>query len=297
MRELNEMLRDVERNRPPDLWSRIEQPRVDATTAVDPIRRHWPVLVVASLIGLAAVVFAWKAIGPLTGDEIADAGASILDAPPISKVAAANLADGRPVFVVHHEDGSLSVIDGISTHRPWGLAYAVTWCSSSRTFDDVYHGSKWTEDGVYMIGPAPTGLVTYETTVLGDGSVRVGSQLEPSPRGTHSDFKPTGPFCDGSGDTIDVSVPSDLFDSPSAAIEAAPDGWIVVQARLVATTPGEVFLCSIDPSQGSVCADHGPVVGVDPSRVEGMPESVVAGPFLARVQDGSFVDLTVVPRP
>jgi hypothetical protein len=293
MRDLKETLRDVERNRPPDLWARIQHLRGETTT-VDPMPRRWPVLVVACLIGLGAVVLAWRAIGPLGSDQTAD-GRGVFDVPPIGKVAAVNLDDGRPVFVVHQEDGSVSVIDGISTHTPWGLSYPVAWCSSSRTFDDVFHGSKWTEDGVYMFGPAPTGLVTYEATVLSDSTVNVGSPLAPSLRGAQSDFEPTGPFCDGSGDTIDPSVPNDLFDSPSAAIEAAPDGWIVVQARLVATTPGEVFLCSTDPSKGPVCADHGPVVGIDPSRVDDMPDSVVAGPFLARVQDGSFVDLTVVP--
>jgi hypothetical protein len=198
---------------------------------------------------------------------------------------------------VHHKDGSLSVIDGISTHVPWGLAKAVTWCSTSRTFEDVYHGSKWTEDGVYMLGPAPTGLATYETNVVGDGTVEVGAQLAPSPRGTATDFTPPGPFCNGSPDMIYASLPSDRFDSPAAAIEASPDGWIAVRGRLAATIPGDV-LCSTDPSQkGPVCADSAWVDGLDLPPVGDLPESVTSGLFLARVQDGSLVDLTRVPRP
>ena len=295
MRDLNETLRDVERNRPPDLWVRIEQPRTDTVPTVEPKPRRWPALVVACLIGLAAVAFAWKAIG---GSDETAAGSSFVDIPPIGDVAAASLVDGRPVFIVHHKDGSLSVIDGISTHVPRGLAVAVAWCSTSRTFDDVYHGSKWTEDGVYMLGPAPTGLATYETNVLADGTVGVGAQLAPSPRGTATDFIPPGPFCVGSNDTIYPSLPNDRFDSPSAAIEAAPDGWIAVRGWLVATTPGDVFLCSTDPSQkGAVCADSAWVDGLDLPPVGDLPESVASGLFLARVHDGSLVDLTRVPRP
>jgi hypothetical protein len=72
--------------------------------------------------------------------------------PPFGTVAPANLADGRPVFIVRGDDGTVAVNDGFSTHVPFGIGKLVAWCPSARTFDDVYHGSKWNE------GPTVTSL-------------------------------------------------------------------------------------------------------------------------------------------
>jgi hypothetical protein len=107
-------------------------------------------------IVLLVVVFApWRSgVQPISGSDV-------LQVPSVGGVVAANLPDGRPVFVVHHEDGPVSVVDAFSTHVTYGIGKLAGWCSSSRTFEDPFHGSKWDEFGDYALGPAPTGLVTY----------------------------------------------------------------------------------------------------------------------------------------
>jgi hypothetical protein len=124
-------------------------------------RNPRPVVILVVGIGLGAIALGWVAWVALQPVNLNDA-ATTLDVPPIGETAAANLADGRPVFVVHDGTGTVSVIDGLSTHVPWGLAKIVTWCATSHTFDDTFHGAKWTENGDYLLGPAPNGLIVRD---------------------------------------------------------------------------------------------------------------------------------------
>jgi hypothetical protein len=281
---------------PEDLWRRVRTgPRMEG--APIPARTRAATIAVALAVSIAALAVAWIVVRPMHREQILSAGSDVLDVPAVGAVAPANLAGGRPVFVVHHDDGTVSVVDGFSTHRPWGLAKVVAWCSTSRTFDDVFHGAKWNEDGDYLVGPAPTGLVTYETTILGDGQVKVGSDIPVAPRGSGGRLEQPGPWCQTSANIVYPAMPTEVFDSPSAVVDTAPDGWVALKGELVATGGGGVELCSVFTT-GPECHDGAPVEGIDVSGLFGEnPGFVVSGPFIARVEDGSLIDLTRVPEP
>lgn len=281
---------------PEDLWRRVRTgPRMEGARI--PARTRAATIAVAFAVSIAVFAVAWIAVRPLHREQIVSVGSDVLNIPAVGEVAPANLADGRPVFVVHHDDGTVSVVDGFSTHVPWGLAKVVAWCSTSRTFDDAFHGAKWNEDGDYLIGPAPNGLATYETTILADGQVKVGSQIPPAPRGSGGRFEQQGPWCQTSANMVYATLPTGVFDSPSAVVDAAPDGWVAVKGELVATDAGGVELCSVFTT-GPGCLDGAPVEGIDVSSLFGEnPEFVVSGSFIARVENGSLVYLTRVPEP
>jgi hypothetical protein len=105
----------------------------------------------------------------------------------------------------------------------------------SRTFDDRFHGATWNEDGDYLVGPAPTGLATYGTTMLADGQMMVGSEVPPAPRAYGGRFEQPGPWCQTSANMVYPALPTEVFDSPSAVVDAVPDEWVAVKGELVAT--------------------------------------------------------------
>jgi hypothetical protein len=295
MRDLNTTLRQVERNPSPDLWGRIQAARDDIPTTLAPEPSRWRALLVAGVVGIAAIWLVWTAIRPIQDDPSVFLSSGVLDVPLVGEAAATTLGDGRPVFVVHHLDGTVSVVDGVSTHVPWGLAKAVAWCPTSRTFDDVFHGAKWNEDGTYVLGPAPSGLVTYETNLLSDGTVSVGSALSPTPRDTSDRFSPAGRWCDTSQNLVYPALPGQAFDSPSEAVDVGPAGWVTVNGVLERAASGGVELCSMF-TQGTSC-NGAPVRGIDASGLFGTDRQfAIAGPFVARVEDGFLVDLIRTPQ-
>jgi hypothetical protein len=278
---------------PADLWARVGLgPRMDVAHPLS--WRRAATIVVAFAVVIPILVFAWIALRSLHGGEIVPSGSDVLDVPPIGQVAPANMADGRPVFVVHDAEGTVSVVDGLSTHAPFGLAKVIGWCPTSRTFDDLFHGSMWTESGNYIAGPAPTGLVTYGTTMLPDGQVNVGPAIAPAPRGAGGTFRPAGAFCQTSANIIYPTLPTQVFDSPSAVVAASPSGWVAMKGILV-EEGARAELCS-PLSQGSECQDAAVVNGLDVSGLfGGNPDARFPGTFIARVVDGSLVDLARVP--
>jgi Rieske Fe-S protein len=128
-------------------------------------------------------------VGACSGD---DRGFGVLDVPEVGGVEPGSLRDGHPVFVVHHPDGSIHVVEAISAHLEDDT---MAWCPSSRTIDDVPHGSRWDAKGRYVSGPSPTDLGTYRIDVASDGeTVVVLAYVEPAPRSTISDGV-AGPTC------------------------------------------------------------------------------------------------------
>src|SRR5438132_10206478 len=180
---------------PEDLWDRARTgPRMKGARIA---RWTRAVTIAATLaVTIPVLAMAWIALRPLRGAQVTPGVLGVVDVPALGQVTPANLADGRPVFVVHPADGTVEVIDGYSTDVPWGLAKLVAWCSTSRTFDDVFHGARWSESGTYISGPAPTGLATYQSTIQPDGRVLVGSQIPPAPRPSPGgEVQSDGPFC------------------------------------------------------------------------------------------------------
>jgi Rieske Fe-S protein len=274
---------------PGNLWSRVEEgPRISAPRDGAPGRAL--TIAIASLVAIAAIALLWIALRPLRGDAPVPGAVGVLDVPPIGQVAPANLDDGRPVFVVHRPDGMVEVIDAFSTHDPGGLGKLIAWCPSSRGFEDPFHGSKWDENGSYLMGPAPTGLATYETTVRTDGRVVVGSTIPPAARDSIPTEHIAGPYCAHYAARVYPTLPTAVYPSPSAAVAAAPPGWVTVQGNLLLGSTGGAELCA-----GPTCADSAPVAGLAVQEIWGEhPWYVIPGTFIARVQDGTLVDLTRV---
>jgi hypothetical protein len=262
-------------------------------------RLRWAVAVGVFLAatGLLVVVFApWRsAVQPISGSDV-------LEVPPVGGVVAANLPDGRPVFVVHHEDGTVSVVDAFSTHVTYGIGKLVGWCSSSRTFEDPFHGSKWDEFGDYALGPAPTGLVTYQFSVVpGDqDQVQVDGAIPSHPRGFLTEpFQPVGPFCQSTSQMMLPDVLREASSSPADVVAAAPAGWLGVRGILLATAGRPARLCAAVAD--AACADAAPVSSVDVTGLISVPRGPsttvsIEGPWIAQVRAGVLMHLTRVPR-
>jgi hypothetical protein len=234
------------------------------------------------------------------------------------------LADGRPVFVVHHLDGAVSVVDAFSSHVQYGLKDLVAWCPSTREFVEVAHEARFDEFGDWTSGgPAPAGIATLAFDVVGrdargdPDSIRVGAIREPSPGGSAPTTDPSTypPFCPGepnpaagtvavrSGNTGQVGTviahaidEADVWPSPAAAVAAAPDGWIAVRGRLLVAPDGFVELCA--EVVGDRCIDGATVRGVDGvgllvNVVIPHPEWYGVEPqtWIARVEDGLLRDV------
>lgn len=117
-------------------------------------------LVLVLVIGLAVVaaIVLWPREEPFARFATPRPGEAV----------AAFLSDGRPVWVIRHEDGSGSVLDAFSTHVPYGINKLTWWCPVSRVIDDPFHGARWDEFGDYSGGPAPGGLREYAVRVEGN---------------------------------------------------------------------------------------------------------------------------------
>lgn len=253
------------------------------------------------IFGAAAILFLvvfapWRnEVRPLSGSDV-------LDVPALGSAVATNLADGRPVFVVHHEDDTISVVDAFSTHVTFGIAKLVGWCPSSRTFEDPFHGSKWDAFGDYALGPAPTGLVTYRLSFIpGDhDQVHIDGPIPPHPRGFQTrPFQPAGPFCRSTSRMVLPDVLQDASSSPADLVAAAPAGWVAVRGTLLATAGQPARLCEA-VADGS-CVDAAPVSGVEVtgvvSALRGPGTTVgIAGAWIAQVRARALVHVTRVPR-
>lgn len=102
------------------------------------------------------------------------------------------LPDATPVFVVAGEDGTVTVVEAVTTrwNRPDTL---VGWCATSRTFSE-YSGREWGPGGHYFAGPAETGLATYTIQLQGDRVV-VGDRQASTSRKGGEDVRRAGPSC------------------------------------------------------------------------------------------------------
>lgn len=219
--------------------------------------------------------------------------------PPIGDAAAAFLADGRPVFVVHHEDGTVSVVDAVSTHTPFGVGTLVSWCDASRTFDDLRHGSTFDEQGRYILGPAPTGLVIFEATELGTTppTVRVGARQLPEPR-TDVGTPLSGPPCTSARDTLSHRISEEqITDPPSVVVGGPPARWMAVGGVLLVTSDGTARLCPArSGSAEPPCGLGAPVSGVDGAGLLGGGSPYVSdtSTWLVRTDGTTLSDLTLV---
>lgn len=218
--------------------------------------------------------------------------AAVLDLPAVGEASAEWLEDGTPVFVARHDDGQVTVVQALSTHQLWGLDKMIGWCPSSRTFDDVQHGSQWNERGTYIGGPAPTGLVTYDATVRGD-AVHVGQHRAPHPRSAGpGDREHVGPLCRWAADgNLDAPGYSDdppvVFHTPDdaplprVAPEALHDNEsAVVQGTAVFRPDQPIQICSTpSPGPQTACPPDTPTLANAASPEQ---TATLTGAFLIR---------------
>ncbi len=87
------------------------------------------------------------------------AGLGAFPIPAVGEAIPGRLYDGHPVFVTHDLDGTITVVESVSTHLPDD---PLGWCEKDRTIDDIAHSARWDAQGRYVGGPAATDLGTYQ---------------------------------------------------------------------------------------------------------------------------------------
>lgn len=236
------------------------------------------VVILLALISLAFVVMVTIA---LRDRNAPTANVVSVQLPASGNAVATFLPDGQPVFVVTSWGGTTSVVDAVSTHRPYGVGYVIGWCPSSQTFDDPYHGSRWSSDGRYLLGPAPADLPTYTYRTL-EGRITIDpNPTAPTTRST-TRLRIAGSYCRPK-DLVEPTFASGAWRSPANAV-AGGDGWVGVLGELRVTRDG-AELC--DPS-GS-CSNAVPVPSVKGNVF------AETGRWLARIEGHDITDLTALP--
>lgn len=252
---------------PDDLWARVQEgPRL-APLGPGGRSRVTAGVVAFAVFGLAAF-FVWKAFTE-AAPASQPAGSNVVTVPSRGETSAVFLADGRPVFVVHHEDGTVSVVDGFSSHRAWGVEELNVWCPSTRQFVEVAHEAHFDEYGNWSAGPAPGGIATFafqvtKTDAAGDPSSIVVGEIQDGKLGggagpERPPFCPPGGQASGDAGLIPVTggytgetgmvVAHSLegvhvWGSPAKAVAAAPTGWVAVQGTMLVDPDGFVQLCT-----------------------------------------------------
>ena len=254
------------------------------------MKRIW--LVVAALVGIGLVVVAVLAATSLLREPEPPPMAGSLQRPLPGEVRPDYLDDGTPVWVVGHADESVSVLSGFDTHTPSNIGKVLWWCPTAEGFDNPEHGSKYDEYGLKLGGPAPTGLPSYETSVQ-SSQVLVGALREPPAL----DEPHTGPpgnerdWCTLPEDEVVFHTFADweAWNSPTDAVDAAPDGWVLIHGSL-ALLDNQVVLCA-----RTGCADAVPAANIEIPPDPSMEFGPFFGErFIARVRDGVLTEVTRV---
>ena len=217
---------------------------------------------------------------------------ALLQRPAPGEARPDHLADGTPVWVMGHDDGTVSVLSGFDTHRPFNLRKLLWWCDIADAFQNPEHGAKYDEYGTWIGGPALGGLPTYAVEVIGN-RVSVGAARPGAPAGTEHSGAPEvdREWCleFGPGVTFHDFAGWRTWDSPTAAVEAAPEGWILLAGQLARGAAGDVVVCAANGCDDAVRA----------SGVEAPPPDMEFGPlfgdrFIAQVRDGTLTGVTRV---
>ncbi|HVM13861.1 MAG TPA: hypothetical protein VM287_05990 [Egibacteraceae bacterium] len=178
----------------------------------------------------------------------ADAAPVVLPVPPVGEAAPQwHPTEGIPVFVVHHRDGDVSVVEPVNPHAITKVARPVGWCPQGY-FEDPLHGSQFAPDGEWAGGPAPSDLVTYDT---GPGprpdSVEVGRRNVPQQRTkTHSSLPEISGPC-GSPEGLvfhDAHPTRGQVHTPAQAVAEEPSSrWLLVDAHVFVDADGRQWAC------------------------------------------------------
>lgn len=300
---------------PDGLWERVQEGPRQAPLGPEPRSRVAAAVVAFAVFGLAAIL-AWQAFRP--SHPAQPAGSDAVAVPPRGQTSAVFLSDGRPVFVVHHQDGTVSVVDGFSSHRAWGVEELIVWCPTTREFVEGAHEARFDEHGGFASPPAPGGVITFAfqvaaTDTAGDPSeIVVGAMQDPELNGGNSG-PDRPPFCPAGADDAGLTRvtggysgdagmvlahqvdEADVFATPVAAVAAAPTGWVPVQGTLHVDRDGFVQLCAQvveDRCEGGVVVRGVDGIGLylnvtSLDFVSGYEEPQV---WLVRIRDGVIDD-------
>jgi hypothetical protein len=250
---------------------------------------------VVAVISVAVITAFFVVVVPLLRERPLEPVATLARPAP-GEVRPDYLDDGTPVWVVGLADGDVAVLSAFSTHVPENLGKMLWWCPTAAAFEDPAHGSRYDHLGFKIAGPAPTGLPAYEVEVSGS-VVRVGELGAPPPLDApHAGLPaPERGQCFLPDDAADISFHNfdgwPVHDSPTEAVASAPPGWILLNGELTALG-GRIVVCAVDD-----CTDAVPAAEITAIVVGGPGDPTPAGVdewFIARVQDGAFVDLTRV---
>jgi hypothetical protein len=270
-----------------------------------------PMWILAALLGLGALAnFASRSPrervwGPVAGAVAiccailalagpAAANTTTLAIPDGGGVRADYLADGTPVWVIGHDDGTVSVLTGFDAHRT-PLRNLLWWCETSGMLESPSLGWMYDEHGAKVFGAPPTGLAAYDVTVEGD-AIRIGALNAPPGPDELSDrpmpgdgrrcFGPAAPVIYHTFDGWTV------WGSPSEALAAEPDDWILLEGDL-RVDGGAVYLCALDD-----CADRALAMGIPAATEDEIALGHLSGQrFLAHVRDGALANITRVVDP
>lgn len=150
-----------------------------------------------------------------------------MGAPAPGEPIAGITASGIPFLAVRHYDGSMSAFEAVSPHLATAdVRKILGWCASSRTFDDKFHGARFDENGRYISGPSPSGLVRLEVEVVTEDPlwIRLGERLPALSRSEAGNL-PAAPLC------------TDLDETP--LIEPSTAGGGLSPAGLAASSPSD----------------------------------------------------------
>ena len=257
---------------------------------------------------LVALGVTAAAVGP-PGSEHDEVTAGVPDSlpstsltvPPAGAVVADQLGDGTPVWVVRHDNETVSVLDALSTHQPFGVGHLVGWCATSNGFEDPQWGSTFDAQGEKRAGPAPSGLRAYEVGPIADGQVLVSPPA--SPRG--DDGESTAPAAEGPpcyGDDPQYNAGTlqlhDVGDTRSVTLEGAmtaPVGDLVlVRGSTILLTPEGATVCPSDDGLRPTRPRCDGVAAPELALGEGRMWATLTGTFLARVGEDVLLDVAFV---
>jgi len=213
-----------------------------------PNRSSWgsaALFIVAVLVAGAALVLN-AALRP------ASTVSSIIELPPAGEASAVQLEDGHPVFVVHHADGQVSVLEAFSTHVLSGIFKMLAWCPEARIFSDLAHGARYDESGIHTGGPALGNMKEADWQPGSTGHLVVEDRFTAVSGSSSRD-----------GSSIDLAActylvhtyGSDQQLTPAEASDQANGTWVVVAGSLDAE---EHRLCDL-----GACADAAPIDGLE----------------------------------
>jgi hypothetical protein len=231
--------------------------------------------------------------GLTTGAGEEDGTEAVLQAPPPGEAIAGFTESGIPFLVVRHADGTMTAVEAVSPHLATAdVRKILGWCSSSRTFDDPFHGARFDELGRYLSGPSPSGLLplSFEVVTEEPLTFRLGERQSPIPRDEEGEA-PAGPLCTDLETTPLVApgiadgglTPAELAAEPPSSPKVGAR-WSV-NATLVVRPGGDVLLCATYTD--GACESGAPVTG---SSSDVSEELVIEGTWFVVVLPGVLDD-------